>query len=525
MAAIATEKVQSTALNLGFPHAYASVYAAARKPTAYFPSFAAPSQPYVGDADIQALRLSRKAEADFMANAKVRATNVSDARYTSSPHGRGFIPKPVLGQRVFANPSNGDSSIYSTRQNHASAPFHFVDSLAGYSQKVAAMNGGVLRTREGQIYGKEMLNRRVGQLNKIADAVREVGKAPEKTTTGPIPGALPGDVEQTKIQLNLALQQLTDGANEAQAAMNRLIAEAEDEDDDEDAAERAREEGDDEVADELDENDADIAAALRKLNAVVGNVTQFGFGQIYTILRLLFVLAPVMSEDDLNDVNRKVSAVNAVLEEVADEVGVFVRRYGDRAVRNVSIENMLSLSAMLVRMTAYTDEMVKGVNRPENERRIQSNALIKSLKFGKDLKRTGTPFLTGLVHPDEQNQIRLAQNAILAEEPEEYVGRGKGSRRGFSRRGNVREDDEQPNVERGERSGFSANPREAFGYASGEWYASNGRDSAAFFNQPSGSKNSNGPGWEAIKTMGKPLGSRISRTYDKVTGGYNVAFH
>jgi hypothetical protein len=450
-----------------------------------------------------------------MALAKVQSTRSSATRMASTPNGRGVIPRPVLGQRKYANPSNGDSSIYSTRQSASAAPFHFVDSLTLHNQRQDEMSGGVLRTREGQIHGRKQLNLRVGQLDGIADAVKEVGLSPAKSTTGPLPGSLPGDVEQTKIQLNLAIQQLSDGANEAQAAVNRLVEEEEAENNEDDNGEN-------------DEEDRTVATldtqAVRKLNVVVGNLAERGFGQTYQLMRLVFVLAPNMSEKDLNELYAKVSGVNATLEEVTDRIGELAREYGVQS-KGLATENVLSLSAILVRLTSYLKGMVDAVNRSDGERLQVSNALIKSLKFGKDLKRTSTPFLTGLVHPDEQRQIRLVQNDILAEEPR-FLGAGLKSEapyKAFSRRQPTREDSEQ-SVKRGDRSGFKQmTPREEFGYASGEWYKSNGRGESEFFDNTR-PKNSNGPGYEALSKLSRPLTTRMSKTFDKVTGGYNVAF-
>ena len=514
MAGIATEKVQSTSLNLGMPEAYASFYRAHRLPERYFPEVAPPSQPYVGDASVNGLRLSRKADADFMAMAAVNSKNISDRRFTTTPHGMGFIPKPVLGQRKFANPSTGAMSIYSARQDIGGAPFHYtgasLDSLAGFT-------GGVLRTKEGQVYGKQKLLARVGQLDAIDAKAQDVGKPPLKTTSGPVPGTLPGDTEQLKIQLRLALQQLTDVVDEAEAAM----AVGADSDDENESQEDSQEDSEEEDSDE--ESSASSAQPQgpgptgRKLNATIGNLAQFGFGQLYKIMSMVFILAPTMDEDDLTDLATKVQYIDERFNTIVDLVADAVR---NGQLVDVATENMLSISAILVRLKSYCDSMAGSANRPDNERATLSKALIKSLKFGKDLKRTGTPFLTGLVHPEEQNQIRLAQNAILAEAPE-YVGAG------FSSRGKVREDSEQYSMERGDRSKFTPTPRDEFGYASGEWYKSNGRGESAYFNQPKTSKNTTGPGFEALKTGGgdKPLASRISKRYDKVTGGYNVAFN
>jgi hypothetical protein len=67
------------------------------------------------------------------------------------------MPKAMLGQRKFANPSNGNQSdIYAARY----------DQMRGAGE----MTGGVLRTMKGQEYGRSKLRGRIDQLNAIAEA-------------------------------------------------------------------------------------------------------------------------------------------------------------------------------------------------------------------------------------------------------------------------------------------------------------------------------------------------------------------
>ena len=529
MSAVATEKVQTNSLNLGFPDVYASVYASKGLPLRYFPSAYVGAGSYVGDEQVNALREARKAEADHMANSKVASTVTARARYVSTPHGNGYIPKPVLGQRKFANPETGAMSLSSARQSFNEAPYHFVDSEQLYSQ---SLNGGVLRTREGQIYGKKVLSARVGQLDRIDDNKAQVGVPPANPKTGALPGGQ-GETEQNKIQLDLIIQQLSDGVDSAVRAIERMGAEEERDEDDEEADEEADE-------DEARARVREEAMNVKSLGAVINNLSERGFGQIYQLLRLVFQLAPIMGENDLNSLNERVLGINDNLDEVVGQFNEILRRLGE--TKTPAVENILTIQAILTRLSSYLRTMLDSVNRSDSERLAVSNNLIKSLKFGKDLKRTATPFLTGLVDPEDQTQIRLAQNEIYEnpprapDDPRQYVplptgrevprleasGRvrkGAGIPSRFSRRGATREDSET-NVARGSRK-FTPSAREAFGYASGEWYKDNGRGSAQFFSDPSG-VNKNGPGYEAISKV--TTGMRLGKTFDKTTGGYNVAF-
>jgi len=69
------------------------------------------------------------------------------------------IPKPVLGQRIFANPSQGAESLYSARQDQPenNAPFQNSDG----------MRGGVVTSIEAQNFYKKQLANRIAQLNRI----------------------------------------------------------------------------------------------------------------------------------------------------------------------------------------------------------------------------------------------------------------------------------------------------------------------------------------------------------------------
>ena len=81
----------------------------------------------------------------------VRDNAASMARYLGS-HANYIVPKPVLSQRKYANPSNGNQAdIYSSR------PIQWNQS----------MRGGVMRTEEGQKWVLGKLKERIPQLDAI----------------------------------------------------------------------------------------------------------------------------------------------------------------------------------------------------------------------------------------------------------------------------------------------------------------------------------------------------------------------
>lgn len=76
------------------------------------------------------------------------------------------LPRPVLGQRRYANPSYGaDQTSSARRDSGTDAPFRLVDTtqMSGSGH----MRGGVLKTREGQEFYRRQLDNRIEQLNRL----------------------------------------------------------------------------------------------------------------------------------------------------------------------------------------------------------------------------------------------------------------------------------------------------------------------------------------------------------------------
>ena len=223
--AIATEKVQSDALNLGFPSAYQSVYAAKHLPLRFFPSAVGRPAVWAGN-DLQSqIHQSRKADADYMARAKVISTQHSRVRFVGTPHGRGDQPHPRLAQRVFANPSNGAFEPASGRQDHSDAPFSY---RGGGDYESKHYTGGVLRSAQGQAFGKQVLMDRIKQLDDIGRASQEFASG-SMTDNGLRLGTdsmvMSNFPQAGGIELNLLLQSIIDstmGGDMGGEHLNRL---------------------------------------------------------------------------------------------------------------------------------------------------------------------------------------------------------------------------------------------------------------------------------------------------------------
>jgi hypothetical protein len=208
--AIATEKVQSDALNLGFPSAYESVYAAKHLPLRFFPTAQSASSVWAGN-DLQSkIHESRKRDADYMARAKVISTQHSRVRFVGTPHGRGDQPHPRLAQRVFANPSNGAYETSSGRQDHTDAPFSY---RGGGDYESRHLTGGVLRSAQGQAFGKQVLMDRIKQLDDIGRASQEFASgsmSDNGLNLGTDSMVMSNFPQAGGIELNLLLQSIID---------------------------------------------------------------------------------------------------------------------------------------------------------------------------------------------------------------------------------------------------------------------------------------------------------------------------
>ena len=158
MSAFGTKKPGGDlAVQMTFPSVYSSVYASGADKLAYYPTASEGVEKLPAGSDLQSLYHEQKRlDANRMAMAGVRSRAMADKYARAGNAGYGVMPKAVLSQRVYANPSNGNQSdIYAGRY----------DQMRG-----AGMSGGVLRTMKGQEYGREKLRGRIDQLNAIAEA-------------------------------------------------------------------------------------------------------------------------------------------------------------------------------------------------------------------------------------------------------------------------------------------------------------------------------------------------------------------
>jgi hypothetical protein len=139
-------------------------------------------------------------DAKRMAMAKVQSTINSD-RYARQYHQNYNMPKPVLGQRRFANPSNGNQAdIYSARQVSFDIP-----SSGGI------MRGGVLYTQMAQKWGRQQLRNRSQQLDAIEAEKQGLPYQPPQTME------LESESTKVKLEISQTLQAISASISAGQA--------------------------------------------------------------------------------------------------------------------------------------------------------------------------------------------------------------------------------------------------------------------------------------------------------------------
>jgi hypothetical protein len=155
MSAVATKKVGGDyATQLTFPAVFEEQYKKNGLASQFYPEQrTAPVVLSRGSGIQEDYHEQKRLDANRRCLNGVKDTAASTARFLRS-HANYIMPKPVLSQRIFANPSNGNQAdIYSNRP-------------------VFRLSGGVLRTKEGQEYGMRKLKERIPQLDAI-DAAKE----------------------------------------------------------------------------------------------------------------------------------------------------------------------------------------------------------------------------------------------------------------------------------------------------------------------------------------------------------------
>jgi len=466
--AVATTKVENNDLTAGFPSAYQSFYAKHEPKPRYYPRVAEarPTTMWAGE-DLQSqLHQQRKQDADFMAGAKVRSTQLSRVRYVGTPHGRGELPPHILGQRIFANVNNGAFETNSAREDQGTAPFHLASAIS-HTQSVGTplrsteqgfhqnpLVGGVLRTWVGQRHGKMLLNNRIDQLNRIMEQKQafKVGM-PTTAVASDTTTAMPNAVGTTSaIELNLLLQSIIDACVGGENI--------------------------------LDEEGRPVGTIE------IEHLTNTTYKDTTRALALVFSLAPYMSQNELDDTYGKVDLI-------VNSVDAILATGHGTTVPPQSREIALTLQVLFTKLRTYLEAMVAARNMSPKERVDVSKAIVNTLGFTKMLKYASESYQTLLSEADK-NKIMTAQQRQRYREGDMdgdggsssgSEGGGGGGDGYFDAPAGPRE-----NAEHGEETGqtrgsrdFTPDVRQEFGAQSGQYF-SRGigvYGTNQFFNDPS----------------------------------------
>ena len=430
MAAIATSKPgATTATQLTFPAVFQDVYASQHRPLQYAPSARGPVvAPMAGDDFQSHYHAQKKMDADYMARAKVEATRNARKRMLLSHQNYYGMPDPSLAQRQFANGSAGAYILNSARQTNTTAPFQLVE---------AGLSGGVLRTAEGQAYGKARLLDRINQLNAIdAESQRFLtGEAPLAPSMGAetLPTAPSAPVSQNaKVELQLLLKAIID------ALMG-------------------------DTARKVDEKD---------------ELSRFTFSDSVRALSLIIRVAssPDTDAETLEDIKAPVDSINQLLSGLTDP-----DRREQVELTEMAKERLITTAELFQRIGEYVDGMMGGVNLSPRERQALSKNLVKSLGFTQFARQMEQQRVENRGFYERVARTRLfdagGRQAMDDDDDDDADDR-------FDTPATSRENTEQGSS--APRSAFDGDERQTLGYSSGSWFsapAQQGRQAPTFLGE------------------------------------------
>jgi hypothetical protein len=448
--AVATKKPHGArALQETFPSVFADTFANMGSPQAYLPDQSQHHTPLEhGDSFQSSYHEEKKRDADRMAHAKVHSTRMMNTRAFSSHNGYYGMPPPVLGQRVFANGDGGVFSMNSARQSHSSAPFHYSDAHGG------GLLGGVLRSAEGQGYGKARLMDRIAQLNAIeANAgnftqdPRDKVSAPTSSTTSfaAVQQKQSSDTgAQAKTELILLLQNIND------SLMGEEIAAGEDR---------------------------------------YGDISAFTYKDTTRALGLLFRLTPTLDEYELTD-------IRDLVRDILIKVNSIVANEGSVSVPNYEVA--VTLATLFDKTYDYLSEFARQTTefgtRTDAEKLQISKTLVQSLGFARSMSEARTQTQSRIVNEaEESRRIMEEDNEPMSGEFGSTSGSGRAgmdldpqlryakqdslSSARFSSLAPTREDQRAEQIAQQSGLGtFDVDERGAFGNNAGHYYPTGGRD-------------------------------------------------
>jgi hypothetical protein len=260
-------------------------------------------------------------DAREMAMAGVQARKNSVYRHTHSHANYFNIPKAVLGQRKYANPSLGNQAdVYAARPNQF---------LSGGGNDLCSLRGGVLRSAEGQAYGMKLLQNRSHQFDIIdRNKLAFIASQPTEEDTAVEQGVPEQPGTKAMLELNALLQQIYDAVYSGADAVSRFAL-------------------------------ADMSQALR----------------------LLFRISSIANGEELGDILATFAQLREAIPNLEREVNVGEDAEGKDKKLYASVRTMIQL---IRKGYLYVERMLGAVNRSPKDRKRLSATLAKAFtKFGK----------------------------------------------------------------------------------------------------------------------------------------------
>ena len=385
MAAVATMKPggQHAALQT-FPYVFQQDFNAG---TAYFPSQTGPAIALMTGETFQG-EYHRQKQADAVQSvynglANNRAKEQKLLTGTANYH----LPRPVLGQRIFANPSLGAGETSSARLDTGRGPWHLMEtSLMPATMNAHQMQGsgmyigGVMKTREGFDYYTANLQARIQQLNAMNSLASGVPVARGPLTQPTSDSRTTGSID--KVEFFLLLQTLQDSITS-------------------------------------------------------GDLTRFTFDNLKKLMSAMFRFGPTADKEDFDDMISSISSIRLDLEQGIEEVAGQENQFVDSAYAETLILYMEGLNG-------YVAEMFKNMNLSEKDRITLSKSLIKTLGFTKlQTKRTPAEVVQA-VRPGNERVNQAAEDF-----DDQFGGDGPPDDGGgdghFNHPAEAREDEDQDN--------------------------------------------------------------------------------
>jgi hypothetical protein len=407
MAAVATLKPGGEhAVQQTFPYVFQQDFQAG---TSYFPSIVSPQMELMTGETFQSEYHRQKRNDAVQSVYNGIANDKAKERKLLTGTANYHLPKAVLGQRIFANPSLGAGSDSSARRDGGvNAPWTIVQNYVGTIQTVAdnlvddpmvgmGMVGGVMKTKDGFDYYNRNLQARIDQLNAMNSLSVGIPVPRGATTRPPLNSKMEGSVD--KVEFFLLFRGLEDAITE-------------------------------------------------------GDLSRFTFDNLKKMMTTLFRFAPTADKQDFEDIIESTSGMRWNLRAYADdELGIQIPDANEKAF----IETM---ALYMEGLNEYVAEMFKNINLSPRDKQTLSNSLIQTLGFKRLQKKSNA---TGVIRDVVTNGTNERVNQAAENFDDSFDGDDGGDAH-FNHPAEAREDEDQNNAERAPFAGEGGDPnRDAWG--------------------------------------------------------------